>query len=184
MGKKRWIAVMNILYYAAFAVLIAMLILPHTTIFHSWRLFDPFLKRVNTKTVYLTVGEQYQIKILQINKRFQYYSSDFKVAEVSGNGAVTAYRPGKTIVSIKNNKEIYKYQFYVWKLSKKKLVMRQSSIRKLSLEGIHSGVRWKSANANIATVNRFGWVHGRRKGKTYIIATAGGKKLKCKVYVK
>ncbi len=184
MGKKSCIVVMNVLYYVAFVALIAILILPHTTIFYSWRLFDPFSKRVNTKTVYLTVGEEYRIRLLQINKRLHYYSSDFKVADVDDNGIVGAYRPGKVIITIKAKKATYKYRFYVMKLNRKKLVIRKSSIHKLSLKGVHFGVRWKSSNANVASVNRFGLVHGKRKGTAYITVSAGGRKLKCKVYVR
>lgn len=184
MSKKGCLVAMNALYYLTLLALIAMLILPHTTIYYGWKLSEPFEKKVNTKTVYLTVGEQYKIKLFQINKRAHYYSSDIKVADVAGTGVVTAYRPGKTIVSIKQKNETYKYRIYVVKLSKKRIVMRKSSLQKLSVKGVNFGVRWKSHDPDIATVNRFGWVKGKQRGKTYIIAYAGGKKLKCTVRVK
>ncbi|HAU86749.1 MAG TPA: hypothetical protein DCW90_15030 [Lachnospiraceae bacterium] len=184
MRKKGWLVVMNVLYYLTLIALIAMMILPHTTIFYNRRLFDPFDKKVNTKTVYLTVGEQYKIKLFTINKRAHYYSSDIKVADVAGTGVVTAFHPGKTIVSIKQKKETYKYRIYVVKLNKKRTVVRRSFLRKLSVKGVNSGVRWKSHDPEIASVNRFGWVKGKRRGKTYIIATVHGKKLKCVVRVK
>ena len=82
-----------------------MLILPHTTIFYSWRLFEPFTKHVNTKTVYMTVGEEYTIRLFQINKRVNYYSTDIKVADVSRDGIVTAFRPGKTVIVMKQKKD-------------------------------------------------------------------------------
>lgn len=184
MSKKGCLVAMNVLYYLTLIALIAMLILPHTTIYYRWRISDPFEKKVNTKTVYLTVGEQYKIRLFKINKRAHYSSSDFKVAGVVGTGVITAYRPGKTIVSVKQKNQTYKYRIYVVKLSKKRIVMRHSSIRKLSVKGVNSKVRWKSHDPDIATVNRFGWVKGKRKGKTYVIANVGGKKLKCTVRVK
>lgn len=184
MGKRGLLILMNLLYYLAFFALIFMLILPHTTIFYNWSIFDPFGKRVNTKTVYLTVGEQYQIKLFKVNRQASYKSSDFKVANVMGNGIVTAYRPGKTIVSVVQKEETYKWRIYVVKLKKTKLKLRPSQIRKLTVKGKSSGVRWKSENSYVATVNRFGWVKGKHKGSTIIVAKVGGRKLKCRVYVK
>lgn len=184
MGKRSVLVIMNILYYLAFIALILMLILPHTTIYYNWSIFDPFGKRVNTKTVYLTTGEKYQISLFKMKRQAGYNSSDFKVAGVTGTGLVTAYRPGKTIISAKLKEDTYKYRIYVVKLNRKKIKMRSSQFRKLTVKGKHSGVRWKSGNSRIASVNRFGWVKGKHKGKVIITATVGGRKLRCKVYVK
>lgn len=184
MNQKMGLILMNVLYYLALFVLVMMLILPHTKIYYSFNLFDSFDRRANTKTVYLQAGKSYQISLFRIKKTASYKSSDFKVATVSGTGLVTAFRPGKTIVTIKQKNKTYKYQFYVIKLNKKKLRMRAGRLRKLSVKGVHFGVHWKSADRRIATVNRFGWVKGKKKGTTCVIATVAKHKLRCKVYVR
>lgn len=184
MKKNGYLVLMNILYYLTLFALIAALILPHTTIFYSWSIFDSYAKRANTKTVYLNPGERYQIQLFKINKRARYYSQDMKVADVRNTGVITAFRPGKTIISIKQDKETYKYRIYVVKLNKEKLTLREGKIRKLSLKGRQFGVRWKSSNRKVVTVNRYGWVKGKEKGKAYVVASVGGKELRCKVSVR
>lgn len=184
MKKKTCLVFMNIVYYVAFAVLILMLILPHTTVYYRWNFLSSFVNKVNTKTVYLVTGERYQIKLFEVNKRVTYHSSDIKVADVNISGQILAYRAGKTIVTIKGDKIEGNYRVYVLKLNKKKLKLKVSGVRKLSVKGKLTGVRWKSSNPSVATVNRFGWVKGKKKGTTWITAKVKGKKLKCKVYVK
>ncbi|SES91550.1 Ig-like domain-containing protein [[Clostridium] polysaccharolyticum] len=184
MKKNGCLVVVNVLYYLALFLLITTLILPHTAIFYSWRIFDPYTKRANTKTVYMMPGERYQIHLFKINKSARYESSDMKVADVMDMGVITAFRPGKTIISIKQNQEIYKYRIYVVKLNKKKLILRNGSIRKLRLKGRQSGVRWKSTNRKVVTVSRYGWVKGKEKGKAYVVASVGGIKVRCKVFVR
>lgn len=184
MKKKFCLVFMNILYYTAFTVLILMLILPHTTVFYRWNFLSSFVNKTNTKTVYLVAGERYQMKLFEVNKRVTYHSSDIKVADVSLTGQILAYRGGKTFVTIKGDQIEGNYRVYVLKLNKTKLKLKVSGIRKLSVKGKSTGVRWKSANPSIATVNRFGWVKGKKKGTTWITAKVKGKKLKCKVTVK
>lgn len=184
MKKNACLLLMNVLYYMGIAVLIIMLIMPHTSIFYSWDVCKPFAKKVNNKTVYLLEGEQYRIHLFGINKRVSYKSSDFKVAEVSSIGIVYAHKAGKTIISIKQGDVVNKYRIYVLKLSKTKLTVKVNQSKKLKVQGKLMGIRWKSSNKKIVMVNRFGRVQGKRKGSAYVTAIVKGKKLRCKVTVK
>lgn len=184
MKKNICLLLMNILYYLGIAVLIIMLIMPHTSMFYRWDVFKPFVKKVNNKTVYLLEGEQYRIRLFGINRRVSYKSSDFKVAEVSGIGIVYAKKAGSAIISIKQGEVVNKYRIYVLKLNKTKLRVRVNQSKKLKVQGKMIGVRWRSSDKKIVTVNRFGRVKGKCKGSAYVTAVVKGKKLRCKVTVK
>lgn len=184
MNKKTGLALMNVLYYLALFALIFMLILPHTKLYYHFSVLDSFDRRANTKTVYLPVGKCYQISLFKVNKIADYKSSDFKVAGVTGTGLVTAFRAGKAIITIRQKNSTYQYRFYCVKLNKKQLTLKKTRMGKLSVKGTHFGVRWKSDNSKVAAVNRFGWVKGKKKGTTFIVATVGNQKLRCRVCVK
>ena len=184
MKKNACYLVMNVFYYLAIMILVAMLILPHTSIFYRWDLLRPYAEKVNNKTVYLLEGEQYNIHLFGINKRVTYRSSDFKVAEVNSVGGVYAHKAGKAIIFMKHGKVVNKYRVYVIKLNKSSLTVKVNRSRKLKVVGKKLGVKWKSSDKNIVKVNRFGKVTGKKRGSAYVTAVVKGKKLRCKVRVK
>lgn len=181
--KNVFLIGMNMLYYFAFLALIVMLILPHTSIWYRWSPFSSFSERANTKTIYMVVGERYKIDLFDMGGFEKYSSSDFKVATVDGFGIITGLRTGKTVITITADKKTYKFRVYVVGLSKKKISMRTGSYKKIKVEGYSRGVTYKNKHSNIATVNRFGIIHAKKKGTAIIEVRVKGKVLKCKVKV-
>lgn len=181
--KSVFLVGMNILYYIALLALIAMLILPHTSIWYRWSPFSSFLEKVNTKTIFMVVGERYKMQLFDAGGLATYSSSDFKVASVDGLGIITGFRTGKTVISVKADKRTYKYRVYVVGLSQKKLSMRKGSYEKIKVEGYRGGVSYKSKCSNVASINRFGIIHAKKKGTTVIEVRVNSKTLKCKIKV-
>jgi len=181
MKRRTCLIVMNVFYYAALAVLVVMLILPHTSMVYRIGVFESYGERVNSKTVYLRKGERYQIRFFGIRDTVKFQSSDFKVACVNQVGIVTARKPGKTFVEMKSQKGACRYRVYVIALNKKKLKMHTPTYKKLSVKGYSGRICWKSSNPKVVSVNRFGWIHSKKKGTATITAEVKGRKLTCKV---
>ena len=69
-------------------------------------------------------------------------------------------------------------------ISQKNVTIDAAKTVTLKVKGTKSKVTWKSENKKIATVSKKGKVKGISSGKTVIVATVKGKKLKCNVRVK
>ena len=69
------------------------------------------------------------------------------------------------------------------KLNKKKATIYVGHTEKLKVNRAKGKVKWTSSQKKIATVSSRGVVKGKQAGKTTITATAGNKKLTCKVTV-
>ena len=67
------------------------------------------------------------------------------------------------------------------KLNKKKATIYVGHTEKLKVNRAKGKVKWTSSQKKIATVSSKGVVKGKQAGKTTITATAGNKKLTCKV---
>lgn len=183
MKKSACLIGMNVLYYAALAALVFMLILPHTSIAYRWDIFSSYSDRVNSKTIYLRKGERYKIDFFGVSDTVDYRSSDFKVACVERMGIVTALKTGKTYIEIKRPDSVSKYRVYVIGLNRKRLKMHISEFKKLSVKGYSGKVNWKSSNKKVVSVNRFGWLHSKKKGTAVITVKVKGIELACKVTV-
>lgn len=70
------------------------------------------------------------------------------------------------------------------KLSCSKKTIYKGQTKVLKVKNVSGKVKWKSSNKKVATVNSYGQVTGKKKGKATITATVNGKKLKCAVTVK
>lgn len=70
------------------------------------------------------------------------------------------------------------------KLSTTKKTIYKGQTKVLKVKNASGKVKWKSSNKKVATVNSYGQVTGKKKGKATITATVNGKKLKCRVTVK
>ena len=91
----------SIIYYIAFLALLWYLIVPHTSLFYFNDIINPMKNRLNKEDIVLVKGEEFRIKIQNVNKRLSFSSTDIKVADVNILGTVTAYRVCTTIVKVK-----------------------------------------------------------------------------------
>lgn len=69
------------------------------------------------------------------------------------------------------------------RLSSKTLKLVIGQTKKLKVTGTKSKIKWSSNKPRIASVNKYGKVKARAKGKTVIKAKVGSKVLKCNVRV-
>lgn len=70
------------------------------------------------------------------------------------------------------------------RLNKKTAYIMETKTAKLKIVGTKKKVRWISKKKSVATVSKKGVVKGKKAGKTTIVASVGGKKYICKVYVR
>jgi len=70
------------------------------------------------------------------------------------------------------------------KLNKTKALIKAGKTCKLKLKNAEKGVKWKSSNTKVATVNKSGKVTAKKKGEAVIQAVCGSKTYRCKVTVK
>ena len=129
-------------------------------------------------------GEEFRLYVYTMQRGITFQSSDFKVASVSILGKVTAWRTGTAVIKVTAGKKVYKCRVQVVDLASKKLTIKVGRSKYLRVKNAMWGVKFYSSNPKIATVNRFGKVHGKQKGTVIITATYRGKTLKCKVVIK
>ncbi len=180
----RFRGAISIIYYIAFLALLWYLIIPHTSIFYRNSIFEPFAKRLNKEDITLLKGEEFKLRVMSLNKRLSFSSTDIKVADVNIFGTVTAYRVGTTIIKVKYGKEVLKCRVRVIDISKDKLTLRAGKSSRLSVKGAWFGVRWYSSNSSVAVVSRFGKVTAISGGSARIYGKVRGKTVTCIVTVK
>lgn len=143
------------------------------------------------KKIYLEQGKTEVIPVTDMKpkgavKDITWLSSDVEVATVNGAGKVKARKGGNCIITarLRNGREYY-CRVYVEAptLSKKNLRMIKGETYTLKMHDTYHPVTWKSKNPKIAKVDKKGKVTGKKKGTTYIWASVGKQKFKCKVIV-
>ena len=70
------------------------------------------------------------------------------------------------------------------KLNKKVVHLMETKTIKLKIKGTNKKVKWTSKKKSVASVSKKGVVKAKKAGKTTIFAATGGKKYKCKVFVR
>lgn len=70
------------------------------------------------------------------------------------------------------------------KISHKKLTLAQGKKKKIKITGTKSKVKWSTNKKKVATVNKYGKITAKSKGKAIIKASVNGKVYKCRVTVK
>lgn len=156
---------------------------------------------LNRSKIYIVKGKSAKIKGVMApantTDKITWSSSKKSVATVS-NGKITAKKVGTakiTATTTSGKKAICKV--YVLKKAKKStsIILNKKSVGvkkgswilltpTLSPAKSTDTVKWKSSAASVASVDSYGFVTGKKKGKAIITATtSSGKKVKCKVTV-
>ncbi|MBO5373029.1 MAG: Ig domain-containing protein [Lachnospiraceae bacterium] len=157
---------------------------------------------LNTKKLYIVKGKNIQLKAMMMpantTDTLIWSSSKESVATVS-DGKIKAKKVGNTKVTVTttSGKKVTCKVYVVnkakksvsVKLNKKKLTMKTGSISILTatLKPAKSTdtIKWKSSNKKVASVDKYGYITAKKKGKATITATTkSGKKAKCIINVK
>jgi uncharacterized protein YjdB len=173
----------SIIFYIAFIALLWYLIIPHTSIYYRTQIFQPIWGSLNDDDITLVKGETFKLYVRGINNRVSYSSTDIKVAGVNFLGKITAYRGGTTFIKVKLNDEVIKCRVRVIEISDDYMKLKVGRSSHLRVKGAWFGVSWKSSDKTIATVNRFGKVKAKSKGKAVISAKVRGKTVSCTVVI-
>lgn len=168
-------------------ILIVHLIFENSSIYYKTRNFiwrKNHIMHLSTTDLYLVKGEEYHLKLIALNKRVSFSSTDFRVAAVFLHGRIQALQPGKCFILAKVDKKVLKCRVHVLDINKETMTLKVGASKRLSIRGTNSFVRWDSTNPRVASVSMFGTVKAKKKGNTIIYATVKGKTLKCVVRVK
>ncbi|MGF7143992.1 hypothetical protein HNQ56_002422 [Anaerotaenia torta] len=169
-------------------LIIFQLLYEHSSVFY--RVNNVFRRRatvnahLNENDLYLLKGEEFHLYVIALNQRVSFSSTNFWVAGVNFNGRVFGYQTGHCFILAKVDDQILKCRVHVMDISKEKLNLKVGGTHRLRIHGSNSFVRWKSSNPEVATVNMFGKVKAKKRGRTVISAKIKGKTLQCEVRVK
>lgn len=155
-----------------------------TSLLYQKRIILPFSFQLNKTKLYMTVGEEHRLFTFGKKDRIEFASTNFNVADVNFIGIVKAYRPGKTYIIAKSGDKQARCLVRVFDINKDKISLKVGRSYKLRVHGAFVGVRWKSSDKKVATVDIFGRVRAKSRGKAIIYANIKGKVLKTEVYVK
>lgn len=158
-------------------------ILRNTSIFYRKEITLPFSLHLNKQDLVMVKGEEFRLFVYGINKRVSYSSTNFRVAGVNFNGRVFAYQTGKTYIIARVDGKKLKCRVRVIDLNKSRLQLKTGSTYQLKVKGISSISTWSSSNPSVATVNPFGKITAKKKGRATITVKVKGKVLKCVVNV-
>lgn len=115
-------------------------------------------------------------------------SNKKSVAVVDSNGTVTAMKHGTATITATVDHVSVSCQITVSKpditLSSDEMTIKKGAIVKLTAT-VSSGNTpvYTSSNSNIVTINSYGEISAKQKGKAYVYATEDGTKARCTVYV-
>lgn len=132
------------------------------------------------------------------SQKVTYTSSNSKVAAVSSAGTVKAKKAGTAKITVKTSNgkkkaitvKVVKKEKVNKKLtvSKKKLTLKKGKTAQIKIKrmtaGTTSKLTYKSGKKSIASVDKYGVVKAKKKGKATITVTCGKKKATIKVSVK
>lgn len=159
-------------------------LLENTSLFYRKMYVSPLSLHLNTNDIVLAKGEEFKLRVIGINKRVSFSSTNFRVAGVNFNGRVFAYRTGKAFIIVKVDKKVLKCRIRVLDINKEKLTLSIGDTYRLKLQGGAGFPSYKSSDPGVAVVNWRGKVTAKKKGKTVISAEAKGKTFYCTVSVK
>ena len=138
---------------------------------------------IKSKTVYQSTC--FKLKLRNSKGSITWKSSNPAVATVSSNGVVRTYKNGKTVISAKYKKKIYKCSVTVKRVKMKpsSLTMLVGRTYKLSLSRSGIPAKWESSDRKIASVDQNGKVRSLSTGSCTISASYRKVKWSCKLTV-
>ncbi|MBP1755169.1 MAG: hypothetical protein H6Q59_1567, partial [Firmicutes bacterium] len=139
---------------------------------------------LNRTDLYLKKGEESHVYVVALNKRVSFTSTNFRVAGVNFNGRIFGYQTGQAFILAKVDDRILKCRVHVLDISKKSVTIRKGKATRLHIYGSNAFVKWKSSNPKVASVNMFGRITGKNKGRATIYANVKGISFECRVLVK
>lgn len=78
-------------------------ILPYTRFGYYSPVYEDMFCRLNKTQLVMKAGERKKIRVIGVNQRAVFFSTDFKVAEVDFGGNVYAHKNGTAIIVVKTN---------------------------------------------------------------------------------
>ncbi|MDO5293642.1 MAG: hypothetical protein Q4F05_12950 [bacterium] len=173
---------------AAVILLIFIIIANHiykwTRFYYYKPLYIPFGERLNSENVVLVVGETHTVRLININKRVSYSTSDFRVALVLFTGKVYARKVGTAVINVSFEDKQAKCYIRVIDINHRKKEITVGEKEKLRIKGANETVKWKSENKKVVSVNREGIIKGEGIGVAVVVGEVHGKMLRCQVSVK
>ncbi|RGD75581.1 Ig-like domain-containing protein [Anaerofustis stercorihominis] len=141
--------------------------------------------KLSAKSVYVTAGKTYQLKVKGTKKKAKWSTSKKSVAVVNKKGKVTAKKKGAAYIYAKIGKKKLKCKVNVEapKLNATKRTMNLASKYTLKLSGTKRKVSFKSSKTFVATVTSKGVITAKRVGSATITAKIKDKSYSCKVSV-
>ena len=177
----------NKLYKGIIILLILIVIIfslyRNSGLFYRKKIILPFSLHLNRQELYLVKGEEFRLFVYGINKRVSFYSTNFRVAGVNFNGRVFAYQTGKAFIVAKVDGKKLKCRVKVIDLNRDKISLDVGDSYRLRIKGPAAFAKYKSSNSSVASVNVFGRIKAKQRGKTTITVKVKGKTLKCNVTV-
>lgn len=135
----------------------------------------------------------YVLPINAYNQNIKFISSAPSVASVSQAGVVTGLKAGTAVITaaseeapnIKASCTVTVRESYSLKYSRRKLILRKGKSRTVKAAASPKGskITYRSGSKQTARVNKYGKITAVNGGKTYITASANGKKARLRVYV-
>ena len=175
---------MSWLIRLVFAVLLIYYLYLKSKFHYLKKIYEPVIGGLNTYDLVLKSGEEYKLRVIALNKRVKFQSSDITVATVNINGKITAWKPGVTVITVKFDDKKLKCRVRVVDLNKSYVKLKKGESVNLKVKKAKGIVKYKSKNPSVAKVTKDGRIVGVKKGKTKIIASYKEKEMVCKVIVK
>ena len=141
--------------------------------------------KMSAKSVYVTAGKTYQLKVKGTKKKAKWSTSKKSVAVVNKKGKVTAKKKGAAYIYAKIGKKKLKCKVNVEapKLNATKRTMNLGSKYTLKLGGTKRKVSFKSSKTSVATVTSKGVITAKRVESATVTAKIKDKSYSCKVSV-
>lgn len=141
--------------------------------------------KISKKSVTITKGKTYTLKVKGTKKKVKWTSSKKSVATVSKKGKVTGKKRGSATIIAKIGKKKYKCKVKVEtpSLSTTKKSITVGSQYTLKLNGCSRSKKFYSSNKSVATVSSKGVITARKKGTAKIRVKISDKSYYCTVSV-